>query len=103
MLESANRFSLNVTKASPKIALTAFGENLYDGIILFAPTESDLKAPQYRELEAYIQSSTGLIVATGEKVSSHLRKLLDMLGFSTSEDVEMVVDHVYRANKIIES
>lgn len=78
------------------LALTKFGEYLYDQLIFFAPSVSQLGGSvDVRKIMDFVASGRSLIVAASHQVGDVARELAAECGIDFDDEGTFVIDHVH--------
>uniref|UniRef100_A0A0M3IBF2 Dolichyl-diphosphooligosaccharide--protein glycosyltransferase 48 kDa subunit n=1 Tax=Ascaris lumbricoides TaxID=6252 RepID=A0A0M3IBF2_ASCLU len=87
---------LNIKAADdPSLALTKYGERLYDHLILFAPGVDEFGGSiSVKEITAFIDDGGNVLIAAGTQIGDALRDLAAENGFEFDEDKTAVIDHL---------
>uniref|UniRef100_A0A0N5AKH7 Dolichyl-diphosphooligosaccharide--protein glycosyltransferase 48 kDa subunit n=1 Tax=Syphacia muris TaxID=451379 RepID=A0A0N5AKH7_9BILA len=77
------------------LALTKFGEHLYDHLIIFAPGVDEFGGSvSIKEIASFIDNGGNVLVAAGTRIGDALRDLATENGFEYDEDKTAVIDHL---------
>ena len=89
-------FTLNMKSVNDSnLALTNYGEYLYDNIIIFAPTANGFGGTvSVDTIVKFVDDGGNLLVAIDSNPSDAIRKLIVECGMEVDENSTMVIDHL---------
>ena len=77
------------------LALTRFGEPLYEHLIVFSPGVDEFGGTiSVKEIASFIDNGGNVLVAAGTRIGDALRDLATENGFEYDEDKTAVIDHL---------
>lgn len=79
----------------PSLAMSKYGERLYDNLIIFAPGVDEFGGSvNVAEILSFIDNGGSVLVTAGAHVGDALRDIAAECGFEYDEDKTAVIDHV---------
>lgn len=78
---------------SPLLSLKEYGENLYDNIVLFAPSAESFSSIGFDDITEFVQEGGNVLVAANKRVSDGVRDFMESFGLTIDKKETEVIDH----------
>lgn len=78
---------------SSDLALKQYGENLYDNVVLFAPSIEGFSSISFEDLQEFVQEGGSLLLGAGKDTSDAVRDFAETFGITFDKKGTEVIDH----------